>query len=134
MPPAMPKMPAMKDVAQMVRPRMASDTRVMGRRWPSTVPEQPAGAHQIDRAERQDEGARPLAETMVGHALDQEGRERGAGHRDQDGEHIGPWRLEGLGGAKRAEIERAQHVTEGLGDGLGGERRLAVERALLEEH
>ena len=62
---------------------------MLWRRCPSTVPEQPAGAHQIDRAERQDEGARPLPEAMVGHALDQEGRERGAGHRDQDGEHIG---------------------------------------------
>src|SRR5262245_35469183 len=35
-----------------------------------SLPEQPRAAREIDRAHRQDDGARPLAEAVIGHALD----------------------------------------------------------------
>src|SRR6266702_868103 len=72
----------------------------------SPLPEQPGGAGEIEGADGEDDEAGPLAEAVVGHALEHE----------------------------RGEIGAAQDVAEGLGDRLGADRGLAVEHALLEEH
>ena len=64
----------------------ASDTGRLGQ----IVPEHPAGADEIDSADGEDDRPRPLAKSVVGHALEHEGRKRSAGDRQQDRRHRWP--------------------------------------------
>src|ERR1700687_4127570 len=91
----------------------------------SSLPEQPRGTDQIHDADREDDRAGPLPVAVIGHALDDEGGERGA--RDGECREIAD-------AGERAEIERTHDVTEGLRDRLGGVGGLAVKLALLEEN
>src|SRR5262245_46348542 len=101
-------------------------------RAPSSVPDEPASADEEDRADDEYDRARPLPESVIGHALDHEGRERRAADRQQDRGDGGPER--NVGDARqRAEINRAHDMAEGLRHRLGGVGGLAVEHALLKE-
>ena len=56
------------------------------------VPPQHPRTEQIDHADGEDDAPRPLPETMVGHALDDERRQRGRRDGERDGGHERPFR------------------------------------------
>src|SRR5262245_25466913 len=57
---------------------------------PSAVPEQPRRPHQVDAADGEDDGTRPLAEAVVGHAVDDIRRKRRAADCERDRTHYWP--------------------------------------------
>src|SRR5262245_472808 len=97
------------------------------------MPEEPAGAGEIDGADGEDNRACPLPKSVIGHSLDDKRRQRGPSDRQQDRWPGAPQR-QIADPRQRAEIERAYNMAERLCDGLGGVCRLAIERALLEEN
>src|SRR5262249_15241670 len=77
----------------------------------SAIPKQPAGTREIDRADGQDDRARPLPKSVIGHPLDDKRRERGAPDRQQDRRSRPPQR-QVADTRERAEIERAHDMAE----------------------
>src|SRR5262245_20747555 len=89
-------------------------TRLPARISASCVPEQPGGANEKDGADGEDDRPRPLAKSVIGHALDHERRKRGPADRQQDRRSGRPERDIADAG-ERSEIERAHDVAERLG-------------------
>src|SRR5947208_15863080 len=97
----------------------------------SAKPKQPASADEIDPTDREDDRARPLSKSVIGHPLDYKRRKRRASYRLQDRRTGHPYRQVSHA-SERTAIEHAHDMAERLADRLGCVSSLAIERTFAE--